>query len=85
VHTGAWLTQPDAQKVKRLRQYSNRAIGFEPNFINAVARRFHRIVKAANQRLLTDCTALLGPTPDAPARDNLQTFLTVSSPKNTWL
>jgi hypothetical protein len=85
VHTGAWLKQPDAQKVKRLVKHSNTAITFDFHFINAVARRFHRIVKACNGRLLSDCLSLLGATALPEQTDRIKALLDVRSPKNVWL
>lgn len=85
VHTGAWLTIPDANKVRRLAAFQDKPIVFEPMFVNAFCRRFHKIVKSAGQRLLTDCTALLGPNPDPVSAKEITGFLTVKSPKNVWL
>jgi hypothetical protein len=85
VHTGAWLTQPDAQKLKRLSGFGNKPIAFDSAFVAAVCRRFHKIVKACNGRLLADCVGLLGPSPSAESRDGLQAFLAVTSPKKVWL
>jgi len=85
VHTGAWLTVPDAKKVRRLSKLGDKPIVFDSMFINAVCRRFHRIVKNANQRLLADCTLLLGPSPLSGVIPDFQAFLAVKSPYVTWL
>lgn len=85
VHTGAWLTLPDSQKVKRLINYGDKPIVFDTQFINAVCRRLHKIVKAANGRLLTDCTTLLGTSPPSSVTQDFNAFLAVKSPKNNWL
>lgn len=85
VHTGAWLTVPDATKVRRLSAFADKPIVFGPMFINALARRFHRIVKAANARLLKDALAELGPNPSDDDVAELKAFLAVKSPKNSWL
>jgi len=85
VHTGAWLTRPDASKVKRLSTFAERPIVFGDMFVNAMARRFHRIVKCANGRLLADAIADLGPAPAATLKTDFTTFLAVASPKSTWL
>jgi hypothetical protein len=85
VHTGAWLTEPDAQKVRRLSKFGGTAVSFDPNFINAVARRLHKIIKQGNARIEPDVITLLG-TPAATASvQNLQAFLAVRSPKKVWL
>jgi hypothetical protein len=85
VHTGAWLTVPDAKKVKRLLAWQDKPIVFEPTFVNAMSRRLHKLVKATNARLLSDCLKLLGPAPSAAAKQSLNDFLLVKSPKGTWL
>ena len=85
VHTGSWLTLPDAQKVQRLRHFGDSAIAFDNNFITVVARRFHQIVKASNQRLKRDCVSLLGNNVDPAIRKNMDSFLGVTSLKNDWL
>lgn len=85
VHTGAWLTIPDASKVKRLSKFADKPIVFGPMFVNAFSRRFHRIVKSSNARLLHDCLAELGATPAAKTKKDLEDFLAVNSPKTTWL
>lgn len=85
VHTGAWLTVPDAKKVKRLSAWQDKPIVLDPSFVNAMSRRLHKLVKAANARLLADCTTLLGPAPDPATTKSLADFLLVKSPKNAWL
>jgi hypothetical protein len=85
VHTGAWLTEPDAQKVKRLNRSGNAAIAFDVNFINAISRRFHRIVKAGNTRVEAEAVLLLGNAPPAAAVTDIRSFLSVRSPKKVWL
>jgi len=85
VHTGAWITIPDANKVKRLSKFADKPIIFETIFVNAFCRRFHRIVKSTNGRLLHDCVAELGPTPDTAVKSDLTQFLGVKSPKGSWL
>jgi hypothetical protein len=85
VHTGAWLTVPDANKVKRLSTFADKPIVFGTMFVNAFCRRFHRIVKSANDRLHKDCVAELGPKPDAAVQAEFTAFLNVKSPKSSWL
>ena len=82
VHTGAWLTEPDAQKVKRLSKFANSAIAFDPNFITAVARRLHKIVKEGNTRIEADAILLLGNAVSATVVQDIKSFLAVRSPKN---
>jgi len=85
VHTAAWLTVPDSQKVKQVHGKGDRAIAFEHTFINALSRRFHKLVKAANARLKQGIIPLLGATPPKEVLDDLDSFLLVKSPKQVWL
>lgn len=85
VHTAAWLTLPDSQKVKQLHGKGDRVIAFEHTFIYALSRRFHKLVKAANARLKVGFIPLLGATPPKEVLDDLDAFLLVKSPKQVWL
>jgi hypothetical protein len=85
VHTGAWLTEPDAQKITRLRKFGNTGIAFEPSFVNAVSRRLHRIVKAGNARTEPAAVHLLGANPPAAAEKDIRDLFAVRSPKKVWL
>lgn len=85
VHTGAWLTIPDAKKVKRLSAWQDKPIILDPKFVNAMSRSFHKLVNSANSRLLSECTRLLGPKPDSAAITSFTNFLSVKSPKSVWL
>ena len=84
VHTGAWMTLPDAQKVKRLRPYGGKPLIFEHLFINAVSRRFHRLVSNVNHRLLVACKLLVSSKAASDLSHNLDSFLLVKSPKQVW-
>jgi hypothetical protein len=85
VHTGGWLTLPDSQKVKQLHGKGDQAIAFKHTFINALARRLHKLVKAVNSRLADGISPLLK-TPVAPeVQADLDAFLFISSPKPVWL
>jgi hypothetical protein len=85
VHTGAWLTIPDATKVKRLAAFRDKPIVFSPAFINAFSRRMHKIVKSANGRVLSECKAVLGATAGPKVTKDFELLLAVKSPKSTWL
>jgi len=82
-HTGAWLSMPDAQKIPKLTKFKNTAFYFQPQFIEAVARRFHKIVP--------DCTNRLKISFDKDVSlkfsqsDMYNTFFMISSPRNSWL
>lgn len=85
VHTGAWLTSPDAAKVRRLAAFADKPIVLGPMFVNALARRFHRVVKAANTRLLKDAVSELGSNPLPADLTDMKDFLAIKSPKPSWL
>ena len=85
VHTGAWLTRPDAQKVPALSKLGDRPIVFEHTFIEALSKRFHKIVAASNGRLETEFMTLLGSGAPGKAIKDTERFLKVSSPTPTWL
>lgn len=83
VHTGGWLTLPDAQKLPELKKIGNTAIFFTDNFIEVVVRRLHRIVKNSINRLGRD---FLKRIPDEAAKTEAVTkFLDVESPRQAWL
>jgi hypothetical protein len=85
VHTGSWITTPDAQKIRPLVAFANKPIIFKATFANAVARRLHEIVKRTNNSLEKKLFA--GPLKDAKqeVRDSMLAFLKVESPKKVWL
>jgi hypothetical protein len=85
VHTGAWLTPPDAQKVERLRAWSNKPIAFERTFTLALCRKLHKIVATSNRNIETAAIKALGNNSDASAKKELSDFLRVASPKTDWL
>lgn len=85
VHTGAWLSLPDSQKVSRLNDWGNKPIVLEHAFVNALCRKLHKIVGRTGLVLLAEGTALLGSNPDIHVAANLKAFLKVSSPKKVWL
>lgn len=51
VHTGGWLTLPDAQKVGRLQGHGNQSIRFNENFMLALTKLFHRLIRGSVGRL----------------------------------
>jgi hypothetical protein len=51
VHTGGWLTLPDAQKVVRLRGHGDQSVRFDENFMLWLTRLFHRLVRDSVGRL----------------------------------
>jgi len=85
VHTGGTITLPDAQKVPELRDFGEKPIIFENNFILEVSRKLHPIVKQATERLKTSVVErLIDKAPDEKKQRLEQLFL-VKSPVAVWL
>lgn len=82
-HTGGWLTLPDAQRLLQLWPYRNEALYFEPRFIEAVVRRFHRIAPASTRRLKQAFD--LRASPAFTASNTYQHFFRITSPRLSWL
>jgi hypothetical protein len=85
VHTGAWLSLPDSQKVKRLSAHGNKPIVFNHPFVNATCRRFHKIVKHVNETILQECKPMLGTHASPAGSARLTELLSLKSPKTDWL
>jgi hypothetical protein len=85
VHTGGWITLPDAQKVNGLRTFGDTAIVFQDTFIPEVVRKLHRLIKTANDRLNVEFTKQL---PSSLSQENLSLvvkFFAVESKMKVWL
>ena len=83
VHTGGWLTLPDAQKVHQLRAYGGQGIFLSENFTEVVARRLHQIVARATSRL---DKAMAGHFPsEILTSDEYKKFVAIKSPRRVWL
>lgn len=54
VHTGGTLTRSDAQKVEELRNFADRPMVFDDNFIFEISRKTHPLVQSATKRI-EDC------------------------------
>jgi hypothetical protein len=82
-HTGGWLSVPDAEKNEELKRHRNRDLYLSPNFIETVARRFHRIV--------FDCTTRLKVAVEQDASeafkksDAFKNYFEITSPRKSWL
>ena len=85
VHTGAYITAADSQKVERLSEWSDCPIIFNHFFYNWFSRKMHRITQDVNNRLHAACNAGLKASATQGAKDSLTRFLKVSSPKQVWL
>lgn len=70
VHTGGWLTLPDAQKVSDLKSYGNKPVIFDHNIIIvAVHQKMHILVRDATRRLETGFRKLLQEELSSEAED----------------
>lgn len=85
VHTASTITLPDAQKVSKLSSFGGRIIALDPQFINAVARKFHKIIKDAveNQKCVYIPNVKASISPDVKKR--IDNVFKVSSSCSAWL
>jgi hypothetical protein len=84
VHTGGWLTLPDAQKVKRLIDKGDTALAFNELFMLAFTRLMHRIVKESVGRLETKLRPRLRDDLDASEQQEFDDLLKVDSPSASF-
>ena len=85
VHTGAYITAADAQKIARLSSKSDCPIIFDHRFYNWFSRKMHRISIDINNRLRASCKDGMKNSATKGAKDALTKLLRVSSPKQVWL
>jgi hypothetical protein len=85
VHTGGWLTHADAQKHSALAALADRAILLNENFVEAVARRLHQIVKRSTGGIGTKFKAKLPPGLSVKDRKGVDLLFEVKSPRMSWL
>ena len=85
VHTGAWLTKPDAQKVQSLMDFADKPIIFNPAMINWFCRKMHQVVCSINSALLDQAKAALTENNSKNHSKELEKFLGVTSSKLQWL
>lgn len=86
VHTGGWLTRPDAQKIKQLNIYANKPLLFNDSFIREVARKIHPIIKDVMKRLQTafENKIILSNIPKEE-KDKIDKYFKIESRYNSWL
>jgi hypothetical protein len=81
VHTGGWLTLPDAQKVGDLKSYGNKPVIFDSNVIVvAVHKKMHSLVKDATHRLENGFKSLLQGNLSPEAEEEIRLLFQVDSP-----
>ncbi len=86
VHTGGWLTLPDAQKVSDLKSYGNKPVIFDPNIIIvAVHKKMHSLVRDATHRLETEFKKLLQENLSLEAENEIKLLFQVDSPNQNLL
>jgi len=85
VHTAGWLTQPDAQKVKELNDFGNMPIKLGINFIPAVVRRMHPIVKRGINHLEEKYRVKLPTKLTQAEQEEISNLFNVDSPIASWL
>lgn len=83
VHTGGWLTLPDAQKIPELSKHGDKAIFFYDGFTEAVVRRFHVIAARSTERLSKALNDNL--SADVLASKEFKDLVNISSPKRSWI
>jgi hypothetical protein len=84
VHTGGWLTLPDAQKVKRLSKCGDSALAFDELFMLAFARLMHKIAKNSVGRMEKKLRPRLRSDLDKYEQDEFDRRLNVSSPSPSF-
>ena len=84
VHTGGWLTLPDAQKVKSLTDKGDRALAFEDRFIYAMVKKLHNLVRSCVNRLDKETRKRLRPNITTVERDEFNEMMKVESTSPTF-
>lgn len=86
VHTGGVVTREDATKVSSLRQFRDRKLVLEGQFIMQVGKRFHMIVKQATSLLEGEVRKrLIHSKYDDDPEGTIKSILGCESPNQTWL
>lgn len=85
VHTGAYITAADSQKIARLSSKSDCPIILDHRFYNWFSRKMHKIIVDVNGRLRDACRESMKDSASKGAKDALTKFLKVTSPKQVWL
>ena len=85
VHTGGTLTLPDAQKINELKDFGNKQIAFEKNFIYEVARKFHPIVKNSTTGIGNAFKSNLMTGIPQDVKNKIDKFFEVRSSIGVWL
>lgn len=84
VHTGGWLSLPDAQKVKRLSKYGDGPLAFNELFMLAFTRLMHKTVKSSVERMEKMLRPRLRTDLDGSEQQEFDNLLDVSSPSPSF-
>jgi len=84
VHTGATLTPPDSQKAPELNMYSNRAIVFRPQMVEAVVIWFHKLLKEVHESFYPKVQARFTSGYTGDAKDALDELFKLDSPRKSY-
>jgi hypothetical protein len=85
VHTGGTITLPDAQKLKKLHKYGNKAVAFDNQIILAIARKLHTLVRDATGRMKQGFENHLVSDFEPERRASLDKLFKVDSSMAVWL
>ena len=85
VHTGAWLTIPDAQKVSDLRAFGNAPLVFEDTFIQAVCRKMHPLISDSTSKLHKNIIDKLSPEANTSDIEVINDLCKADSINTSWL
>jgi hypothetical protein len=84
VHTGGWLTLPDAQKIKRLSKYGDGPLAFNDLFMLAFTRLMHKTVKTSVERMDKMLRPRLRSDLDSLEKQEFDDLLSVFSPSPSF-
>jgi hypothetical protein len=85
VHTGGWITLPDAQKIKQLHPFGDHAVIFQDHFIPELSHKLHRLVSDANRRLEAEFFKMMPNDFPVNVSTYLKRFFQVESSMKAWL
>ena len=84
VHTGGWLSVPDAQKVEELADYGGQPILLGRGAVASVVRRMHPLVKESVGRLEVASRALLARNLQEEEEQEVADLFAVRSSRKSW-
>lgn len=85
VHTGGTITRSDAQKVEELKQYGDKPIVFDDNFIFEVSRKMHPLVEDSTGRIEDCFRDRMASNLDNDVEERIDRLFEVKSSVHVWL